>query len=118
MACANRLIGTEGMIDVGVHDGPNVRIRNLETAGQWQEIKVSSGVHGSDFAVAAVLDLVDALKTRREPELSARKALQATELIFATYESSRKRGRVDLPLQIEDSPFLSMLESGEMSIKE
>jgi hypothetical protein len=64
---------------------------------------------------AAILDLVDALKTGREPQLSARKALQATELIFATYESSRRRGRVDLPLEIEDSPFLSMLESGVIS---
>jgi hypothetical protein len=30
--------------------------------------------------------------------VSARRALQATELIFATYESSRRRGRIDLPL--------------------
>ncbi len=57
-----------------------------------------------------MLDLIDALKTGREPELSARKAIQATELIFATYESSRKRGRVDLPLQIDDSPFLAMIQ--------
>jgi hypothetical protein len=44
--------------------------------------------------------------------LAARKALQATEVIFATYESSRKRGRVDLPLESEDSAFLSMLQEG------
>jgi phytoene/squalene synthetase len=36
-------------------------------------------------------------------------ALQATELIFATYESSRRRGRVDLPLEIDDSPLIAML---------
>jgi hypothetical protein len=59
-----------------------------------------------------VLDLIDALKTGREPELAGRRALQATELIFATYESSRRRGRIDLPLTIEDSPFLSMVEEG------
>ena len=41
--------------------------------------------------------------------------LRATELIFATYESSRRRGRVDLPLAVEDSPFLSMVESGVMA---
>jgi hypothetical protein len=56
-----------------------------------------------------VLDLVDALKTGREPELSGARALRATELIFATYESSRWRGRVDLRLEIEDSPLLAML---------
>jgi len=59
----------------------------------------------------AIQDLADALKTGREPELSARKALQATELIFATYESSRKRGRVDLPLEIEEIESL-MQEKG------
>jgi UDP-N-acetylglucosamine 3-dehydrogenase len=56
-----------------------------------------------------VLDLVDALKTGREPELSGRRALRTTEVIFATYESSRRRARIDLPLQIDDSPLIDML---------
>ena len=59
-----------------------------------------------------MLDLIDALKTEREPELSSRKALQATELIFATYESSRLSQRVDLPLKTRDSAFLTRLEEG------
>lgn len=69
---------------------------------------VAKGVH----------DLIDALKTGREPELSGRKALQATELIFATYESSRRRARIDLPLDIEDSPLHAMIESGDLVIEE
>ncbi|MEA3345983.1 MAG: Gfo/Idh/MocA family oxidoreductase [Chloroflexota bacterium] len=117
MECGNRLIGTEGVIEVGVMDGPEVRLRNEETGGRWQDFDVGGGIHGNEHVVSAILDLVDALKRGREPELSARKALQATELIFATYESSRKRGRVDLPLEIEDSPFLSMLESGALSLE-
>ncbi len=78
----------------------------------WQEVALPPG-EGSlgDVVGRGVLDLINALKTGREPELSARKALQATELIFATYESSRRRGHVDLPLQIDDSPFLEMLQS-------
>jgi hypothetical protein len=64
--------------------------------------------------VRAVLDLIDALKTGREPALSARRALQATEVMFATYESSRRRARVDLPLEIEDSPLDAMIASGEI----
>ena len=44
---------------------------------------VDGGLHGNDFFVLAVQDLIDALKTGREPELAGRKALQATELIFA-----------------------------------
>jgi predicted dehydrogenase len=115
MTMGNRLIGTEGTIEVGAKDGPALRLRNAKTGGKWQTIEVEGGIHGDDHAVVAVLDLVDALKTGREPELAGRRALQATELIFATYESSRKRGRVDLPLQIEDSPLLSMLEAGQLT---
>jgi hypothetical protein len=67
--------------------------------------------------VLAVRELVDCLKTGREPVISGRKALQATELIFATYESSRRRARIYLPLDVEDSPFTSMLESGAVGPK-
>ena len=55
------------------------------------------------------------LKNGEEPELSGRKALQATELIFATYESSRCRKKITLPLDIEDSPLLSMIKNGDVA---
>ena len=116
--CGNRLIGSTGTIEVGVEGGPQIRYRNTETGYEWRDVEVDGTIHGPDHVTLAIQDLASALKAGREPELSARKALQATELIFATYESSRKRGRVDLPLEIEDSPFLSMLESGEMSVQE
>jgi predicted dehydrogenase len=112
--CGNRLIGSEGVIEVGVQDGPVLRYKNLETGGLWREIDEGS-LHGPNHFDAAIQDLADALKTGREPVLSARKALQATELIFATYESSRRRQRVDLPLQVEDSPLKSMLEEGVLT---
>jgi len=114
ITCANRLIGSEGTIEVGVHDGPLVRLRSASTGYVWKEIEVDGGIHGTELNVAAVLDLVDALKNGREPQLAARKALQATELIFATYESSRRRGRVDLPLEIDDSPLLTMLNTTDV----
>jgi hypothetical protein len=61
-----------------------------------------------------IADLVRCLDTGAEPALSAERALRATELAFAIYESSRSRGRVTLPLQTEDSAFLSMLATGEI----
>jgi UDP-N-acetylglucosamine 3-dehydrogenase len=109
--CGNRLIGTEGVIEVDVQGGPVLRYKNLETGGRWREVNEGS-IHGEEHFDAAIFDLVDALKTGREPMLAARKALQATELIFATYESSRSRQRVDLPLRVEDSPLKAMLEEG------
>jgi len=112
--CGNRLIGTEGVIEVAVQGGPKLRFKSLATGGQWKEDNEGE-IHSYDLVNSAILDLVDALKTGREPELAGRKALQATELIFATYESSRSRGRIDLPLEIEDSPLASMLEAGVLS---
>jgi UDP-N-acetylglucosamine 3-dehydrogenase len=71
-----------------------------------------------DVVTVALLHIVDALKAGIEPQLSARRALQATELIAATHELSRRRGRVDLPLDVADLPFLSMLEAGMVSPEE
>ena len=106
----NRLVGTEGMIDVGPKGGGHLRMWGRGQS-EWQTVQVDEGLHGLEFVKRAILDLIDALKTGREPELSGRRALQATELIFATYESSRRRGRVDLPLQIDDSPLIGMLQA-------
>lgn len=113
--CANRLIGTNGMIEVYVNNGPAIRVMSENSAG-WQ-IPSLDDVPKGDDTVLSVLDLIDCLKTGREPVLSGRKALQATELIFATYESSRRRARIYLPLDIEDSPLLSMLEEGVIGPK-
>lgn len=112
LGCANRLLGTQGVVEVH-HEAPYVRVRGKGDAS-WRAIQTKEGIHGSAAIDRAVADLVAALDEKREPELSARRALQATEVIFATYESSRRRGRVDLPLTIEDSPLLAMLERGEI----
>ncbi len=117
-SCANRLLGAEGVIEVGVQEGPQLRLRSPDTGGRWKAIEVEQSIHGQEHVVSAILDLVDALQAGREPELSARKALQATELIFATYESSRRRARVHLPLGIQDSPYLAMLASGAVATTE
>lgn len=99
--------GTEGRIEVAVSDGPRLRLRRFGQEDEIPELPSSQ-----DATVLSVLDLLECLKTGREPELSSRRALRATELIFATYESSRRRGRVALPLEIEDSPLLAGLEQG------
>ncbi|PIY44793.1 MAG: glucose-fructose oxidoreductase, partial [Armatimonadetes bacterium CG_4_10_14_3_um_filter_66_18] len=58
----------------------------------------------------AIADVVACLDSGNAPVLSARKALQATEVIFATYESARRGARVDLPLEVEVDPFTHMRE--------
>ena len=66
----------------------------------------------SQRTVASVQSLVDCLGSGDEPGLSSHRALRATELIFATYESSRRRGRILLPLDVDDSALLTMLAQG------
>lgn len=106
----NRLIGSEGIIEVGGGEGENLRIW---ARGQtdWETVPDDEGLHGSDSITRGIADALDALQNGREPELSGRRALRATELIFATWESSRRGGRVDLPLTIDDSPLISRLEA-------
>ena len=106
---AHRLVGTGGVIELGVPDGAALRMLNGDAAG-WQTIEVRDGLHGGDAFTLAVLDVVDALAENREPELAGRKALMATELIFATYESSRRRARIDLPLDADGNALLDMLQ--------
>jgi UDP-N-acetylglucosamine 3-dehydrogenase len=112
IGCSNRLVGTEGIVEVR-NEAPHVRVRGRKDTA-WRTIETKDTLHGQVAIDRAVADAVAALDEKREPELSARRALQATEVIFATYESSRRRGRVDLPLTIEDSPLLSMLERGDV----
>jgi predicted dehydrogenase len=104
----NRLIGTDGMIEVGHSDAVPLRYWGKGMTG-WQAVEMPEGLHSMEAVQRGVLDLVEALKTGRAPELAGRKALRATEVIFATYESSRRRARIDLPLEIEDSPLIAML---------
>jgi predicted dehydrogenase len=110
----NRLIGTEGVIEVGVPDGPTLRVRRAGSR-EWGIVDTGDEtLHGLGFYERAIADVIEALASGREPELSARRALNATEIIFAIYESSRRRGRVDLPLTISDHPLLAMVEVGDL----
>jgi predicted dehydrogenase len=68
------------------------------------------------FVDRAIEDVVKALEEGREPELGAKNALQSTELIFAAWESARRRGRVTLPLDVEDNPLEAMVEAGELDV--
>ena len=119
--CHNRLIGSEGVIEVGPESEddeeelPALRVRR--DGEGWETVETEDGLHGWAFIDRAIAENVRCLDAGETPELCADNALNATELIFATWESSRKRGRVDLPLDIEDNPLQAMLESGDLDPK-
>ena len=138
-ACYLRLAGTDGAIELGVDGGPTLRYRT--DGGTWQSVDTEGeSLHGLGFQgylgaalrgvrarlplvssedqkqpvfiERAIADAVEGLKTGSEPELSGRDALRSTEVVFAAWESARRRGRVDLPLDIEDNPLVAMIDAG------
>jgi predicted dehydrogenase len=108
MGAAFRLLGSDGIIEFGAGREGGLRIFNGRSSG-WRDVDPEGSMHDLDAVQKGIVDLVEALTEGREPELSGSRAYRAAELTFATYESSRKRGRVDLPLKIDDSPLLTML---------
>jgi predicted dehydrogenase len=142
LSCQLRLVGDDGVVEVG---GPEAPLR-VRTDGAWTTVDTGGeGVHGPEetlvdaakrraatrlpgvsaekarpetFIDRAVADVVDAVGSGRRSELAAANALQATELIFACWESARRQGRVSLPLEISDNPLEAMVESGAMPVAE
>lgn len=102
---ATRIVGTDGMIEAALRTDP-LRVW-AKGSGQWETVALD-GENSLEATVASgVMDAVAALKQGRKPELSSRKVIKATELIFATYESARRGGRIDLPLDAEDAQILA-----------
>ncbi len=108
MGTGVRLIGSEGFIEVTW--GGTYRNFAVYSKPDWQPPDVEQ----NDPMPDVMGDIIDCLESGNEPELSAARARRATEVVFAIYESSRRRGRVDLPLEKKDSAFISMLEAGEI----
>lgn len=111
----NRIVGVDGEIEIGSREAGAPVLRYRRSGGPW--IGVDCGkedLHGPGYIDRALADVLGSLREGRVSELCARNALNATELIFGTWESARRRGRVDLPLQIEDNPLAAMVASGDL----
>jgi predicted dehydrogenase len=113
--CHNRVVGTEGTIELGREDADAVLRVRRDGAG-WEAVDVGGEkLHGSEYHHRAIADLIGALEEERRPELHADRALSATELVFGAWESVRRRGRVEFPLEIEDNPLEAMVEAGDLA---
>ncbi len=106
---ANRLLGTEGVIEVGVPEGPNVRLRG-QGQGEWEVPPMPEGIHGQAHFNASVAELVAAIEEHREPRNSGANGRQALEVILAGYESIYRRAKVALPLDVTDNPLARLTE--------
>ena len=117
VGCHNRLIGTDGMIEIGSHAegaGP-LRIR---TPGDddWQNVDTGGeGLHAQQYINRALADSVKACVGGGRSMMDAHNAIHGTEAIFACWESARQRARVDVPIEAEDNALNGMVEAGELS---
>lgn len=105
-------------VDTGV-DGPyepHPRLvrRGLVRASRKVSPRVADRLAVQNYTERAIEAVISTLGRDEMCGLEARYALEADELIFASWESSRRRGRVDLPLGVDDNPLESMVESGEL----
>ncbi len=125
IGCHHRIVGSEGAIEIGGSgrspDRPNaegasmLRYWSLNTQG-WQDVDVEGeSCHGPNFIERCLADVVECYREGRECQMNAHNALNATEQIFACYESVRQRARVDIPIEAEDNPLVAMIESGDLS---
>ena len=109
MVTGVRVIGSEGFIEVA-WDGQFARAA-VYAEPDWKPPAIEDTTESQ--MVGVVRNAVDCLESGEEPELSYRKALRASEIIFALYESVRRHARVELPLETRDNAFVTMLQSGE-----
>lgn len=109
-----RLTGDAGEIEI-LFDAPWLRIRR-HTQPTWEVVDTGESIHDDLGIYRAIADTLACLDAGREPPLGSTNALRATEVIFATAESARRRGRVDLPLPSGPCAMLQMVAAGEMKL--
>jgi predicted dehydrogenase len=112
LGCLLRLIGEGGVIEI-LFDAPWLRIRRHGQA-DWEVVDTGENIHDDKAIYRGIADILECLETGAVPQLASERALRATEIIFATHESARRRGRVDLPLPPGPCAMLAMLDSGEL----
>jgi predicted dehydrogenase len=108
-----RFVGTEGVLELDPDDGDaDLRWRGHGDA-DWERRSFADD-EWTDPISDAIADVVRCVETGEEPTLSARNALNSAEVIFGIWESARRRGRVDFPLERDDNPLHDMVESGAL----
>jgi len=126
-----RIVGEDGVIEIQPDTGSPLRVR---TDGGWRKIETDGeSVYGPGQSVVrtvadrvagsvpglsvssppthydrAIEHLVASLREGTRPRIAGRRVLRGTELIFACWESARRRERIDLPVRITDNPLESL----------
>jgi UDP-N-acetyl-2-amino-2-deoxyglucuronate dehydrogenase len=108
-----RVTGSDGFVEV-LWDG-EVRRAVVYSDPTWTFPVFDS--QPEEQMIGVVKNAIDAWEQGIEPDLSYRKAYRANEILFALYESARRRERVTLPLEgVTGNPLFAMLEERCVSV--
>ncbi|MBI3971991.1 MAG: Gfo/Idh/MocA family oxidoreductase [Chloroflexi bacterium] len=107
------IYGTDGIIEVG-HDRtepgqPWLRAR-VKGEADW----LSPEVEANDAFQAEIEALIDVIERGGTHPLDGRSARAGHEILMAIYQSARRRARIDLPLDVTESPLEAMIAAGEV----
>ncbi|MGN6484242.1 MAG: Gfo/Idh/MocA family protein [Thermomicrobiales bacterium] len=107
--------GTNGRIelsgDSAFEDGKRVRVR--VNSGEAPTVP-DSDLEGA--MVAALARMIEGVETGVSHPMSGASGRTDLEIVNAIYESSRRRMKVSLPLDVQTSPLEAMLVAGEIQL--
>lgn len=97
--------GSEGEIQLSVPGGPGIRMKTKASGGDWitPECPPTTG---------PVEDLIESIEEDRPHRSSGEQGRATHEVLMAIYESSRRRRRVQLPMEEKESPLTIMIREG------
>jgi predicted dehydrogenase len=107
--------GTEGIVEVAgdqLAEGQSWLRARVKGQANW----VSPEVEPNDAFQAEIEQLLEVLERGGRHPLDGRSARAGHEIMMAIYESSRRRARIDLPLEAQESPLETMVAGGEIAI--
>lgn len=103
------LYGTDGMIKVSgdrpAENEPYLQVRRRGKA-DWETVE---GVEAQNGFAREVTLLFESLERGTSHPLNARSARATHEVLMAVFESARRPGRIDLPLESAHSPLVDLL---------
>lgn len=101
------LFGEDGEIEVMV-DG-DLRVKTKDSV-EWMKPEL----HRENPFKLEMDEMVAAIEDNREHLSNGREGRAALEILMAVFESSRRRKRVDLPLEEKGNPLEMMVKAGEI----
>ena len=103
-----RVVGADGFVEV--FWGGDVKRAVKYSDPSWMFPAVVAASEHEEM-IGLVTNAIDAYESGAEPELSYKKAMKASEILFAFYESARTHKRVTLPLTgVTGNPLFELLE--------